>query len=262
MSTSDSLAKQDGLKRSRAFLLGESVFTSLRVVAGKPLFLPLHFERLRQSAEWLWPETSSQLDELFQTISFPEGDGVLRLTLFAMQEGRQLRPSDIPLLHLDQQFWAGLPVRETPRARLVKCPPRPSEWPSFLKTGDYLARLVAARHLAAEEIPLFHVGDTVTEFIHANLLLWDGGSFITPKPGADTLDGVGLRRFRSLCRHLGIRLLEREVHVTEVKKYRTAFALNAVRGLVPVRALDECELVAHPLELKLTEAFFHEAIDE
>lgn len=243
-------------ERTRAFLYGESVFTTMRVENGRIFFADAHQRRLLESAEWLWPGTASQAQLLWGSLTPPGETGTWRITLTAQASGRQLRLVEPPELLLDDWWTPELPVPQAWQARTVRAAARPSEWPAFLKTGDYLARLVAARKVAVHEIPLFHVKEKVCEFLHANVFFWDGRGFHTPEAGPDVLAGLGRARFVEMLRSAKVPLSEREIRLEEIAAFKSTLAVNAVRGLISVDRIDDREGLRHPLLETWQRTFF------
>ncbi|MFP5490739.1 MAG: aminotransferase class IV [Bacteriovoracia bacterium] len=255
--TSDSRLAQDPFRpRSRAFLFGESVFTTLRVENGVVYFAERHLQRLKESAEWLWPGTVGQIDELWSNLKPPGKNGVWRLTLFAMQIDRKMRVEEIPHLEIDSSWSEGLPQAGSFLAKTVKAPARAKDWPPFLKSGDYLSRLVAARHLAKNEIPLYLVNDEVCEFLHANLFLWIDNQLYTPPTGPDVLAGLGRERLMEVATQLGIPCVEKVLLLNDIKAAQSVWAINAVRGIVEVEAIDAKKVEGHALKDSLQRNFF------
>lgn len=250
------LAKGHDFNRSRAFLYGESVFTTVRVIGGVPKFWKSHCDRLLKSAEWLWPGTSQQAEALIDPLECPATDGIWRLTLSAQATKRALRLDEIPELILDDWWSEEIPPLTPLKARLTPAAPRIAEWPDFLKTGDYLSRLVAARHLNPDEVPLFHVNDHACEFMHANVFFWDSHTFVTPPTSGDALSGIGRERLIELIEKHKLPLKIMPVPITSIESYSGLIAVNAVRGLVPVDSIDSRPCVRHPILESLQKHFF------
>lgn len=234
-------------ERTRAFLYGESVFTTMRVENGRIFLADAHRKRLLESAEWLWPGTASQVERLWSSLTPPGTTGTWRITLTAQASSRQLRLVEPAELLLDDWWTPELPAKQNWKARTVRAAARPIEWPAFLKTGDYLARLVAARKVAADEIPLFHVKEKICEFLHANVFFWDGRGFHTPLLGPDVLAGLGRARFIEILKATKISVNERDIGLDELASFKSTLAVNAVRGLVSVDTIDGSKAVGHPL---------------
>lgn len=242
-------------QRSRAFLYGESVFTTLRVEDGQIYFGDAHRQRLIQGAEWLWPGTASQVEKLWP-FEPPGATGVWRLTLSAEALTRGVRLHDEPKLMLDDWWSEGLPKEERLVVRTTAAPARSSDWPSFLKSGDYLSRLVAARRLSAQEVPLFFVQDVVCELMHANFFAWDNDILVTPLTGPNVLAGVGRDRLLAVARGLGVKVVERDIKIDELSNFKQLWAINAVRGISEFESIDGRSVLGHPLRDEFQRAFF------
>lgn len=173
-----------------------------------------------------------------------------------MQYDRQILLNETPHLELDSAWSEGLPSSADFVAVSVPCAARSADWPSFLKSGDYLARLVASRHLKAPAIPLFTVGEFVAEFLHANVFLWTGEKFLTPPAGPDVLDGVGRARLVELLQRLGVALEETPITRDDLATATSIWAVNAVRGVVELAAIDARALTGHALRSQIQALFF------
>ncbi|MBY0518769.1 MAG: aminotransferase class IV [Bacteriovoracaceae bacterium] len=253
-----SLSKDTPQTRSRAFLYGESVFTTMRVEKGHVYFQEAHKKRLFQSAEWLWPGTLSQAEHLWGMQEPPGENGIWRVTLSAQQLQRGVRLLTEPKLEIDGWWTPGLPGEEKWQAKTLKISSRDSEWPSFLKSGDYLSRLVAARKLKEYEVPLFCVNEKICEFMHANVFCWDGKALHTPLAGANVLAGVGRARLMEISQKLKMPIIEREIDVSELPHFSSILAVNAVRGVASMSTIDDRAVLGHASFNDLNKIFFEE----
>jgi branched-subunit amino acid aminotransferase/4-amino-4-deoxychorismate lyase len=249
MSNESRLDLRVNFNRTRAFLYGESVFTTIRVEEGRPLFEKWHFERLLKSAEWLWPNTAQQAQSLIENLRPPGLRGVWRLTLTAQVKTRDSQ--DEMELILDDWWSEDIPEAKELILKNVKSPARPESWPSFLKSGDYLSRMVASRHLKSDEVPLFHVENKICELLHANIFFIRDQKMITPPLSNNTLEGLGRRRVLQM-----FKVEECELNVDELTQISSAFGVNALRGIMPVEKIDGKKLERHPIINELQREFF------
>lgn len=238
--------------RSRAFLYGESVFTTLRVEQGTAFFAQAHRERLQRSAEWLWPGSSSKVfDLLAQAFSaVPSGEGVWRLTFH--QEGPR---NGATVLSLDSWWGPGLNAAKPLQLQTCSIVTRSSNWPSFVKTSDYLARTIAARDLPHQSEALFCVDGEIAELMFANIVFLKNQTLVTPSSGPNVLDGIGLARTKNLARVNGLDWQQRKILTSELTSFTSAYAVNAVRGLIPVESIDGHQFTTHPIAWNLREFF-------
>lgn len=249
MSNESRLDLRVNFNRTRAFLYGESVFTTIRVEDGRPLFEKWHFERLLKSAEWLWPNTAQQAQKLLENLKPPGLRGVWRLTLTAQVKTRDSQ-EEMELI-LDDWWNEVIPEVKDLNLVNVRSPARPESWPSFLKSGDYLSRMVASRHLKPDEVPLFHVNEKICELLHANIFFIRDQKIITPPLSNNTLEGLGRRRVMQL-----FNVEESELSVRELADITAAFGVNALRGIMPIDKIDGKKLERHPIMSDLQREFF------
>lgn len=243
---------------SRAFLYGESAFTTLRVHEGKPSFLEAHKDRLLRSSEWLWPGTNLQVTKLVSDVlsRIPKGEGVWRLTLHQEGERGVWRPNSTSQISLTESWSQGLKPADPLNLKTVEAQSRSKNWPSFLKSSDYLSRIVAARGLSHEFEPLFYTTEGIAELMFANIVFWNGKTFITPPAGPNVLSGIGLSHLRVLLNKMGFHLTEQNIFNNQLSQFQSAFAVNAVKGLIKVESIDGNPLQAHPSEQELVRSFF------
>lgn len=245
------------MERSRAFLYGESIYTTLRVENGRAFLAKAHLQRLQQGAAWLWPGHEGEVLPLWQNTQVPNGTGVWRLTLHLIQSGRSHEARSTAKMELDSWFEPGLALPENLSAHLVKAPPRLLDWPPFVKGGDTLPRLIAARGVPVSDVVLFHEAGRVCEFLHANIFLSDSSNVVTPPIGHQVLAGVGRERLLQLLHAKKIPVIERPIHLSELANYSACWAVNAVRGPLPVGRIDLHSFPGHPILLEVTQEFFH-----
>lgn len=250
MSNESRLDLRVNFNRTRAFLYGESVFTTMRVEGGRCFFEDWHRERLLKSAEWLWPNTAQQAQKLIENLKSPGQRGVWRLTLTAQVKTRESK-EEVELL-MDDWWSEDIPKAQSLNLLSVKSPARPESWPSFLKSGDYLSRMVASRHLKSDEVALFHVNDNVCELLHANVFFIRNQKIITPPLSPNTLEGLGRRRIMQM-----FKVEEQNIQVSELASVTAAFGVNALRGVMPVERIDGKKLEGHPIITELQREFLN-----
>lgn len=244
--------------RSSAFLYGESVFTTLRVEDGRPYFAEAHISRLSSGAEWLWPGTREGAHRLASAAlgGCPSGDGVWRLTLARELARGQWRSETAPKLVFDQWWSAGLSTLAPVKLKTVETNLRSLRIPSFVKSGSYLERIVAARTLQEDHEALFHVAGQVLEGLFSNVVFARGNVLVTPADSADVLAGIGLQRLREIAKKWGMEMTSRDVFLSELPQFDSAFLVSAVRGLIPVQSIDDHQYPAHPKEQGIAQEFF------
>lgn len=248
----------------RGLAYGDGVFETMRVHAGRVPLWSRHCERLRRGAQRLamplphMRVIEAQIDELIESCEA----GVLKLQVTRGSGGRGYAPPDDPtptwMLALHP-----LPAMPTQGLRLHWCETRLAVQPRLAgikhcnRLEQVLARVECVQAGCDEGLMRSSPGDVVCATA-ANLLLLRDGMWSTPPVESCGVAGV--------CRGW---LLERGlVRVAELttRQVESADALalcNAVRGILPVASLAECEWAAlvavAELQAHLAETFpmFH-----
>lgn len=204
----------------------------------------------------MWPGSLGAAGRLWEDAlqTCPRADGVWRLTFFKQATRGQWKSPEGEL-QLDTWWNPGLPEALPPVAlTTVDVGPRHASWPSFAKSSDYQSRMFAARGLRGE--PLFCVNDQVCELMFANIVFVHEDCFVTPLDGPDVLAGIGVERLAALVKKQGHAWQRRTVSKKELHKFTSAFAVNAVRGLIPVASIDGKTSSAHASYHQLAQEFF------
>jgi branched-subunit amino acid aminotransferase/4-amino-4-deoxychorismate lyase len=108
-----------------------------------------------------------------------------------------------------------------------------------------------ARAAAADDALLLTAGGEVAECTRWSLLWWEGDRLVAPPLALGVLRGVARRRLEEMTGPLLERVLPRAG-----LEGRSLVLANAVRGLVPVRALDGRPVPPHPATPALQERFW------
>ena len=241
-------------------MYGESVFTTMRVVNGILQDWEMHFERLRNSVEFVYgpfPADNSWIpllrDRLENAVSDIQGNKILRLTLFREQQGRGLLRN--PLLsvtdlriHLHEtSFDPALNSRDERMMRLRTCPvtAKPSWWPAFLKAGNYLNTILSQKiYLQADDDDLLFLSDknTILETSVSNIFVVSHGRLLTPPCGPDVLEGVMRNKVLNLAHVYFTSVSEAEVTLDQLMRADAVFCSNSVRGIFLVDRIDDHEI--------------------
>jgi branched-subunit amino acid aminotransferase/4-amino-4-deoxychorismate lyase len=240
-------------KANRAFLYGESVFTTMRMQDSKVLYWPEHFERLRKGAEFIYgpfPEKSWESDlenRLQEQMARQQGNCILRLTIYLDQEHRSLRPTTIKSISSLSMHLLSEPIQKVSsmgdlKLRSAPAPVKPEWWPSSLKCGQYLETILARKVFLREgDDDLLFVSERgmITETSIANVFMIKDGVLKTPPPGPQVLEGISRKIILGRCSDLFRRCEERSFSVEDLVNADAAFITNSVYGLRVISAVDE-----------------------
>jgi len=216
----------------RAFRYGMSVFETIAVAGGRPLFLDEHLDRLRRAAHargWRKDFVPEGLPD------FPRGQeatGVLRIYLTAGPGGAG-DPLSGSLFALFEDVGVGT---EFPPLRVVSSSapylPGPGGW----KTGNYWQNVDAlgfARSTGADDALLFNPAGCLVSASMGNAFLEIGGTWKTPAIETGARDGV-VREW--VIKNLPVE--EALLDANSVALAAACFVTNSRIGIRPVRELD------------------------
>lgn len=238
---------------SRAFMYGESVITTMRMVDGQVRDWELHFHRLMKGVEFIYgPFTEEdwqnrlrpQLEASWMNL---KGSKVLRLAIHREQE-RGLRPSgSVSISDLKIELTSSeLTAAATTSVALRTCPApvRPVWWPGYLKAGSYLETILAQRHYLQDgddDLLFLSSDDSVFETSVANIFLISHNKLYTPPTGPNVLDGTMRRRVIDMAHQFFDDCIESPITRAELKKADAVFGTNSVRGVFLVNLIDDQE---------------------
>ena len=247
---------------NRAFLYGESVFTTMRMQNSLVLDWDLHYDRLKRGVEFLYgpfsqgpdfdQELRTRLEARWQQES---GDKILRLTVYRDQEQRGLiRTGNTSVydlkISLMSSNWDPLRVNENPLSlRTCAAPERPEWWPSFLKTGNYLHVILAQKMIMKngdDDLLFLSRQDTITESSVANIFLVRKGKLFTPPAGPQVLEGIMRKKVLDCYQDYFRDCDEDASELEQAYKADAVFATNSVRGLMMIGKIDDRDLHLDP----------------
>ncbi|HXH32464.1 MAG TPA: aminotransferase class IV [Bacteriovoracaceae bacterium] len=244
---------------NRAFMYGESVFTTLRVVDGLMHNFDHHFERLRKGVEFVYgPFTEGEdwtalfRNRLETRCALETGDKILRITVYQEQARGLSRNGILSIADLRINFQSSpldlqhLSTQRTLRLRTCPVVSRPLWWPGFLKSGDYLGSILAQKvYLKPEDDDLLFVSrdDTVLESSVANIFFVRHNKLYTAPTGPNVLEGVMRRKVIEVACEYFDEFHEVETTLEQAFKADAVFGSNSIRGLFLISHVDDTEFV-------------------
>jgi branched-subunit amino acid aminotransferase/4-amino-4-deoxychorismate lyase len=264
-------------KMNRAFLYGESIFSTMGMRKGKVAHWEDHFQRLQKGAQFLWgpfdegPNWEMALQNSLQKILPDEdGDKLVRLTIYH-EQARGPAPAvvdsvselkvDIFSSPYDFSIWDKKKVR----LRSCNISPRPFWWPSYLKAGSYLDAIVAQKLFLRpgdDDLLFLSPESSIWESSVANIFLVSKNKLYTAPLGPNVLDGV--MRGRVIKKFSGHFLDLQEVPLTLKNAYdaEMVFGTNSIRGPFLIDRIDQREYSYSDEMLRMFEHFRKWIIDE
>ncbi len=242
---------------NRAFLYGESIFTTMRMKDNLLCDWDEHFDRLRRGIEYLYGpfNESQEWSILFKNLievrlENESGNKIIRLTVYlegsrGLSRGRLISVSDLKI-HVHSSLIDPLTFSEQSfKLRTCPAPSRPYWWPSFLKSGNYLENILLQKMYLKEgdDDLLFLSGmDTVLESSVANIFIVRNKKLYTAPLGPHVLEGVMRKKILEASSEFFEEVTETESTLLQVYKADMIFGSNSVRGPFLIDRVDDHEL--------------------
>ena len=236
----------------RGFLLGDSVYETIRTYGGRPFRLAAHLERLRRSAERLGIAFNDALvdieAEIHRTLSAADNpESAVRVILsrgvgpIGYDPGASGPPTCVihvrPFPVLPPTWLAeGIDVAVVRVTRNAASALDPAIKSSNL-LNNFLAWREAHRTGAAEAIMVNAEGH-LTEGSSCNVFLVRGGHLATPPLESGILPGITRDVALTLARGAGVSAAETPVSPDDLRGADEAFLTSTLKGILPVRRCD------------------------
>lgn len=242
----DSSAQENMLTQNRAFLYGDAVFETVKIVKGKILFLEDHYFRLMASMRILRMEipmnfTMEYFEE--QLLSVVENNGYsasarARITVYRNDGGYYLPiTNDISfLIHtssLDNQSF----VFETKECEvdLYKDFYISKQLLSTLKTTNKVVNVTAsiyANENGLDNCILLNESKNVVEVLQGNIFMLRGNTLITPPISEGCINGIMRKQVLTLAKKIeGLEVIEEIISPFDLQKADELFFTNVIKGI-------------------------------
>lgn len=201
----------------RGMLYGDGVYEVLRFYAGRPLAVPLHLQRMRQSLsriELAEPDDFDRLPSIAEALLDKNGLSDAKI-YWQVTRGAAPRnvvfPQDVPptVLVIASPMAPLQTDSSVPTQTAVLAPDE--RWANcWVKSLMLLPNVLAANaaHKAGYDSAILHRGDTVTEATNANVMIVRDGGLWTHPADRSILNGVTRQIVLDLARDLGIAVHE------------------------------------------------------
>jgi 4-amino-4-deoxychorismate lyase len=254
---------------NRAFMYGESVFTTMRMVNGVVQDWQLHFDRLKKGVEFIYgPFTDDDWVMNLRTrletrLGEIVGDKVIRLAFYREQARGFMRssPTSVRDLRLNLSIDPYDPLgKEEKLLRLRTCPSphRPQWWPSYLKAGNYLETILCQKMYMKsgdDDLLFLSTEETVLESSVANIFVIKDNKLSTAPVGPNVLEGIMRCKVLQVASTFFDDVSEEASTIDQVYRADAVFGANSVRGLFLVDRIDEYEITYTEDFLKMFREF-------
>ncbi|KQO32952.1 aminotransferase class IV [Flavobacterium sp. Leaf82] len=268
------IAAQDDnvLTQNRAFLYGDGVFETLKIVNNKILFLEDHYFRLMASMRVVRMEIPMNFTMEFfeeQVLSLVNQKGIsgsarARITVFRNDGGLYLpKTNEVSyLIHATSLESTNYAINTNEyEVDLYKDFYVTKQLLSSIKTTNKMINVTGS--IFAHENGLANcilVNDTknVVEALQGNLFMVVGKKLITPPISEGCLNGIMRKQILALAKKLeGIEVLEEIISPFDLQKADELFLTNVITGIQPITKYRKKEFtndLAHLLVQKLNES--------
>jgi para-aminobenzoate synthetase / 4-amino-4-deoxychorismate lyase len=214
------------------------VFETFLIYENRPIELDAHLKRLRTSVSEVYGEELPPARDL--VLSRAQGGGLGRLRLDARPRSGGGIALSVIVAGVDPSNV--FPSGEFESA-LTTMPVSVAQGAHKWAARDPLAR--AEARCGPGLVPLLVIeDDTVLEASRANVFAVFEGRVVTPPLDGRILPGVARGRVLEIAAGLGLETEQRQLELGELTKAEEVFLTGSVRGIEPVRAIDDQPLGA------------------
>lgn len=234
---------------NRAFLYGDSVFETLKVIDGKILFLEEHYFRLMASMRIVRMEIPMQFTMEYmeqQVLSLVEALNMadsarVRLSFFRNAGGYYL-PTDntsefiVTAIALQEKLYAVIPAEY--EVDIYKDFYVSRHLLSTLKTTNKMVHIIGsiyANENGLHNCLLLNDDKNVVEALQGNLFMLLDGKLITPPVADGCLNGIMRNQVLAIAGKIdGLEVVEKSISPFDLQKADELFITNVIKGIQPV----------------------------
>ena len=234
---------------NRAFLYGDSVFETIKVVKNKVLFWEEHYLRLMSSMRILKIEIPNEFtpdyleSQIKKTISSISElfTGRVRLTVFREGEGLYLPKSNqasFVINSFQNEVFSFETKFKTYKVDIYKDYLIQSNLLSNLKTSNRLINVIGsiyAQENGLDNCILLNENKLVTEFLNGNIFLVKDNVVKTPPINSGCLNGVMRNKIIELINKIPLlEIFEKDFSAYEIISSQEVWVSNSISGIIPV----------------------------
>ena len=268
----DSSAAENILTQNRAFLYGDAVFETLKIVQGKVLFLEDHYFRLMASMRILRMEipmnfTMEYFEE--QLLFVVKSNGLedaarARITIYRNDGGYYLPTTNTIsfLIHtspLENQAYVW--DEKKCEVDLYKDFYISKQLISTLKTTNKVIHVTASIYAdenGFDNCILLNDSKNVVEVLQGNLFMLQGNKLITPPVAEGCINGIMRKQVLALAKKVeGLEVVEEVISPFDLQKADELFFTNVIKGIQSItkyRKKEFATTMANFLVQKLNES--------
>jgi branched-chain amino acid aminotransferase len=252
----------------RGFLLGDGVFTTIRVHNNVLMHFDEHIERLTNNAAKIYLKVKLDMREIkeicFKLLKSNNLDGTTAIVRITLTRGCSGRGINIPdeanptLLIKAVEYHDNSAI--FPRICTTTIRRNENSILSNIKSLNYLEPILA-RHEALskgyDDGVMLNTKNAITECSVANIFfITHNDEVITPSISEGVLPGIMRSQVIKICNELNIPIFEKSIYSNDIANYRASFITNCAIGLKAVKSFDDILLDCQDkLTKKLVKAY-------
>jgi branched-chain amino acid aminotransferase len=237
------------LTQNRAFLYGDAVFETVKIVNSKILFLEDHYFRLMASMRVVRMEipmnfTMEYLEEqivYLATLNSLSSSSRARITVFRNDGGYYLPPVNtvsflIHTISIEDRLYAS--HQQKYEVDLFKDFYVSRQLLSSIKTTNKILNITASIFAAEngyDNCLLLNDSKNVVEAIQGNLFMLMGNKLITPPVSEGCLNGVMRKQILEFAKKMdNLEVVEEVISPFDLQKADELFITNVIKGIQPI----------------------------
>ena len=247
------------IHQNRAFLYGDAIFETLKILDNKVLFLEDHYFRLMASLrivrmeipmnftmEYMEEQVINLLNALPTAASFR-----VRITFFRKDGGRYLPYTN------DTEFIITAEAADTPLYNLITAPYEVELFKDYYVAKQLLSTLkstnkmvqitgsIFAHENGYNNCLLINDDKNVVETLQGNLFMLTGSKLVTPPLSDGCLNGIMRKQILGLAAKVeGLEVSEASISPFDLQKADELFITNVITGIQPVTKYRKKEFVS------------------
>jgi len=254
------------LTHNRAFLYGDAVFETVKIVNSKVLFLEEHYFRLMSSMRIVRMEipmnfTMEYFEEQILGLAKTkknENSSRARITVYRNDGGYYLPQSNTVSFLINVQSLDSIPYLLNTKSYIVDLYTDfyvSKQLLSSIKSTNKIINITAsiyAKENGLDNCLLLNDNKNVIEAMQGNLFMLKGNVLITPPVSEGCLNGVMRKKIIELANKFeNIEVLEEAISPFELQKADELFITNVIKGIQPISKYRKKEFASNFAELLL-----------
>ena len=248
---------------NRAFLYGDGLFESVKIINGKPFNLDAHLKRLFSAALLLHLEINvsrndfqDDIEILIRENNIKKG-GNLKILVFREEGGKYLpennQASSLIMSETSDKNSFSLNKKGL-ELGLFKTQLKPMNKLSNYKTISALQSVMCsldARQKGKDDCLMFNTENRIIESANSNIFYVKNNIIFTPQLREGCVDGT-MRNYILSLKDLDYKIVENEVKLGDILEAEEVFLTNAIQGVIWVSHIKEQQFTEQKVVKLLT----------